>query len=124
MGRKEGKAALGQLGEDLACAWLEQNGHTVLARNWRSGHLEIDIISKAADGLHFAEVKSRTAPVSADPEDNVGPAKRKKITSAALRFLSGLGEDLEVWFDIVSVVFDGASVEIEHYPGAWLPIYV
>ena len=124
MGTQRGKAALGRLGEELACRYLEQHGHRVLARNWRSGHLEIDIISRAADGLHFAEVKSRTAPVSADPQDNVGPAKRKKITAAARRFLSGLGEDLEVWFDIVSVVFDGASVEIEHYPGAWLPIYV
>ena len=124
MGRKEGKAALGQLGEDLACAWLEQNGHTVLARNWRSGHLEIDIISKAADGLHFAEVKSRTAPVSADPEENVGPAKQKRITAAALRFLNGLGEDLEVSFDVISVVFDGGTADIEYYPGAWLPLFV
>ena len=32
---------LGKLGEDIACALLESMGHTILERNWRSGHLEI-----------------------------------------------------------------------------------
>lgn len=124
MERQQGKAALGRLGEDLACEYLRSRGHRILARNWRSSHLEIDLITRAPDGLHFAEVKSRTAPVSADPQDNVGPAKQKKITVAARRFLRDFGEDLEVWFDVVSVVFDGPTADIEYYPGAWLPIQV
>ena len=36
---------LGRQGEDIACTLLESMGHTILERNWRSGHLEIDIIS-------------------------------------------------------------------------------
>ena len=91
MERQQGKAALGRLGEDLACEYLRSRGHRILARNWRSSHLEIDLITRAPDGLHFAEVKSRTAPVSADPQDNVGPAKQKKITVAARRFLRDFG---------------------------------
>ena len=124
MGTLRGKNALGRLGEDLACEYLRSRGHTVLARNWRSAHLEIDLITRASDGLHFAEIKSRTAPLAADPLEQVGPAKQKKITAAARRFLSGFGEDLEVWFDVVSVVFDGPSADIEYFPGAWLPIRV
>ena len=50
---------LGQQGEDIACAFLEGLGHQILERNWRSGHLEIDIISLGADGIHFVEVKTR-----------------------------------------------------------------
>ena len=117
-----GKQALGRLGEDLACDYLRARGHDILARNWRSGPLEIDLITRAADGLHFAEIKSRTAPTAADPLEGVGPAKQQRIMAAARRFLSRFGEDVEVWFDVVSVVFDGPGAEIEYYPGAWLPI--
>lgn len=122
METRHGKNALGRLGEDLACEYLRARGHCILARNWRSGHLEIDLITRAADGLHFAEIKSRTAPLGADPVEGVGPAKQKKITAAARRYLSGIREDLEVWFDVVSVVFDGPGADIQYYPGAWLPI--
>ena len=54
-----GKKAFGQLGEDKACAFLQAQGHRIVARNWRGSHLEVDIISEASDGLHFVEVKTR-----------------------------------------------------------------
>ena len=41
---------LGNLGEELACEYLQRHGHTLLKRNWRSGHLEIDIITLDKDG--------------------------------------------------------------------------
>ena len=50
---------LGQVGEELACRYLTEIGHTVIERNWRSGHLEIDVISISPDGIHFVEVKTR-----------------------------------------------------------------
>ena len=49
----KGKKELGRRGEELACGHLQSLGHTVLERNWQCGHLEVDIISRAADGLHF-----------------------------------------------------------------------
>ena len=70
-----GKGKLGKAGEDEVCKFLISKGHTILDRNWRCGHLEIDIISLAPDGIHFAEVKSRTAPVQGEPEDAVNAAK-------------------------------------------------
>ena len=38
---------LGKKGEDIACRLLEEKGHTILERNWRAGHLEIDIICQS-----------------------------------------------------------------------------
>ena len=52
---KNHRRELGQLGEELACEWLREMGHTILERNWRSGHLEVDIISFDADGIHFIQ---------------------------------------------------------------------
>jgi putative endonuclease len=46
-------------------------GHTILERNWRSGHLEIDIISFDKDGTHFVEVKTRSRSIQALSQEYV-----------------------------------------------------
>lgn len=43
----KGKGALGKQGEDEVCQYLIRHGHTILDRNWRYGHLEIDIVTLA-----------------------------------------------------------------------------
>ncbi len=122
---KTSRKRLGDLGEDLAARHLEQLGHTVLDRNWRHSHLEIDLITLDAEGLHFVEVKSRTAPVSAAPEDNVDYRKRRHLTTAALSYLNaGHFGDRDVFFDIVTVIFDGERTEIQYYKQAFIPIYI
>lgn len=119
------RKTLGNLGEELACGYLRSIGHVILDRNWRYGHLEIDIISKDSQGLHFVEVKSRVAPVSAAPEENVGWKKQHRLTSAANAYLNERAAgDLEVTFDIVTVVFDGEKTDIKYYNQAFIPLYI
>jgi putative endonuclease len=118
--------AVGRRGEDEACAYLMNLGHTILERNWRGGRCEIDIISADSEGLHFVEVKSRLAPVAADPLVNVTAAKQKNMVQAALRYLHSEGrhfKDAEVNFDIITVVLDRTSAQIQYYPQAIIPIY-
>lgn len=119
---------LGKMGEELACEYLTGRGHQILERNWRSGHLEVDIISLARDGLHFVEVKSRVAPVSAAPEENVGYAKQRKIVAAATKYLhskefSDISGNFEIHFDVFSAIFEGESSEVTYFPDAYIPIY-
>ncbi|MBQ9819826.1 MAG: YraN family protein [Bacteroidales bacterium] len=122
---KTSRKRLGDLGEDLASRYLEQLGHTVLERNWRHSHLEIDLITLDAEGLHFVEVKSRTAPVSAAPEENVTLPKQKRLATAALAFLhERTSGELDVYFDIISVVFDGERTEIVYFKQAFIPTYI
>ena len=122
----KGKNALGRRGEDMACAYLESIGHEILERNWKSGRLEIDIITSFRDGVHFVEVKSAASPGSFDPAEKVDERKRRRITSAALRYLNAHagGARGEVSFDVVSVVFEGGESRISYVPGAWIPIYL
>ncbi len=120
---------LGRRGEDVANRFLEGLGHRIVTRNYRSGHLEIDIISQDVNGVHFVEVKSRVAPVTAAPEENVTPLKQRKIASAALRYLHNskdplLSSDSEVHFDIVAVTFEGGEEKIEWFPDAFIPMYL
>lgn len=119
---------VGKRGEDEACRYLSERGHVVMQRNWRSGHLEIDIITQAPDGLHFVEVKSRTAPTTADPEVNMTGDKKSRLVRAAQAFLHS--EDClslywsEVFLDVVTVIFDQGRPIIEYYPQAFVPLYV
>lgn len=120
---------LGRRGEDVACEFLTGKGHTIVERNYRSGHLEIDIITLDKDGVHFVEVKSRVAPVAVSPEENVTAAKQKKVADAALRYLhtskdKRLSADLEVSFDVVAVTFDGGGEIVEWFPNAYYPMYL
>ncbi|MBR3440897.1 MAG: YraN family protein [Bacteroidales bacterium] len=120
---------LGRRGEDVACEFLEELGHQIVRRNYRSGHLEIDIISTDGNGVHFVEVKSRVAPVAAAPEENVTPLKQKKIANAALRYLNnskdlGITGGMDVSFDIVAVTFDGGETNVDWFPNAFIPIYL
>ncbi|MGM9790758.1 MAG: YraN family protein [Candidatus Cryptobacteroides sp.] len=123
-----GKGKLGKAGEEEVCKWLISKGHTILERNWRAGKQEIDIISLDRDGIHFVEVKSRTAPVQGEPEEAVNPAKQRNIVKAARRYMTlkgnELSDNLEIWFDIAAVTFDGGDVRLNYFPGAFVPIYV
>ena len=120
---------LGRRGEDIACKFLIDRGHTVVDRNWRSGHLEIDIVTVDPAGLHFVEVKSRVAPAPAAPEENVGYLKQRRIVAAAKRYLhsgekmSHFGQ-MEVFFDVFSVIFEGEKVEVNYFPQAYIPVNV
>ena len=127
-GNSNYRCNLGKQGEDIACRLLEGMGHTILARNWRSGHLEIDIISLDSTGIHFVEVKTRRLNVQAPPEENVDRAKQRRIASAAGRFLkSGKGlpyGDHECSFDIVAVTFEEGKANTEWFPQAYIPMYL
>ncbi|MBQ2522294.1 MAG: YraN family protein [Bacteroidales bacterium] len=122
------KKTVGTLGEEAACRYLEAQGHRILERNWRSGHLELDIVSMDGAGLHFVEVKTRVAPLTAAPEESVRQDKRRRMVGAANAYLNDSktlhGNAQEIFFDVVSVVLDGEKRHIEYFPQAFIPIYV
>ena len=116
---------IGQAGEQMACDFLETQGHQILDRNWHTGHLELDIVSEASDGVHFVEVKARTAPVTTTVRDQVNVVKQKRISAAAGQYLNKKHmEGKEIFFDIVSVLFDGQETVVRYFPQAWIPMYV
>lgn len=125
--KDDNRRDLGRQGEDIACDLLKGMGHTILERNYRSGHLEIDIISIDADGIHFVEVKTRKESIQAPPQDNVNSAKQKRLAKAANAFLNRAETlpyaDMECFFDVIAVTFHGPAYEIEWIPHAYIPIY-
>lgn len=119
---------IGKRGEEEACSFLVGEGHRILRRNWRAGHLEVDIISLKDRVLHIVEVKTLSGRIMAPPETKVNLDKQRRLVRAANAFLNGparagLPADLEVQFDIVAVVFTEPAPEIEYFPAAFIPIY-
>lgn len=47
--------------ERLAGIWLESNRHIIVARNYRIGRSEVDVISLTGEYLYLTEVKYRTS---------------------------------------------------------------
>ncbi len=50
----------GKQGEAIAAQYLLSQNYTLLEKNWRAGHLELDIIAKKEGLVIIAEVKTRT----------------------------------------------------------------
>lgn len=118
---------MGRMGEDAVCEYLISRGHTILERNWRTGHLEVDIISLDGEGLHFVEVKTRVAPAMVPPEENVRTAKRQHMAKAAGLYLAlkedSLLGDVEASLDVATVILGDGPAQIQYYPAAYIPVY-
>jgi len=119
-----GPHRLGQEGEALAVHVLERRGWRILARNYRAGRREIDVVATRGDVLAFVEVKTRSGPGFGRPEAAVTLLKRREIEAVALDFLTRhVRRDLQVRFDVVAVTLDpaGRSRTVEHIEDAWRP---
>lgn len=120
------RQSLGKRGEDAALEYLLQKGMKLLARNWRRGHKELDLVMEDREFIRIVEVKSRTWPSQADPLESINAAKRKNIISAARGFLvenRRLSGGKEVVFDVVSILFNGDVLKIEYIQDAFAPVW-
>ncbi len=105
--RVDADAATGRRGEDLAHRFLQRQGYTVVARNYRpaSGAGEIDLVAWDGPTLVFVEVKTRTSEEFGAPERAVDGEKEKHLLRAARSYAHRAGMGMErARFDIVSVV--------------------
>lgn len=112
---------LGMLGERLAARHLRKLGYRILARNYRFGRREIDLIVARDDFVAFVEVKARAGTGYGHPLEAITAQKRREIERVARAWLERHGRPgTHCRFDAVGVVVrrDQAPI-IEHVPNAW-----
>lgn len=92
--KKTEKRKKGDLGEDIACKYLENKGYKVIERNYWKPWGEIDIVAEKPNLLSFVEVKSVSreslSGISREPvrpEENMHPAKLKRLHRAIQTYL-------------------------------------
>ena len=112
---------LGEKGEDMAAAYLQKKGYTILETNWRKGSLEVDIIAQKDDILVIAEVKTRSTNYFGEPEEFVTKAKQKNLIKAANIYIQFNNMDVETRFDIISVLIKGDQHQVHHIEDAFYP---
>ena len=107
--------ATGSEYETLAAAFLEQNGHTIITRNYRTRYGEIDIISKCNSTLVFTECKYRSSSKFGDPLEAVNLHKQQKICHTAMNFCVRYGYvNYPCRFDVIAIYKDGTIKHIKN----------
>ena len=117
------RQGLGRWGEAMALDHVVRKGWEILARNWRIGQLEVDLIARDGPWLVIIEVKTRTEPVQADWYRMVSRAQQARLIRAARAFLARHPErNLEVRFDVVAVLRNRYGHRILHTESAFYPL--
>lgn len=78
------KDVLGRAGEDRAARYLEQQGFTVLARNWRSREGELDLVVADETSVVVVEVKTRRGDGFGHPFEAIDARKRARLWRLAV----------------------------------------
>ena len=112
----------GQKGEEMAAKYLTDKGYSILETNWRFKNLEADIIATSKKILVVAEVKTRASNYFGEPETFVNKQKQKNLIKAAHEYIQRNNLDLEVRFDIISIVMNDSSA-IKHIEDAFYPVF-
>ncbi len=116
---------IGIIGETEAAKMLEKKGFRIVERNWRMGHLEVDLIAESRKEIVFAEVKARTSTFGNKlPEEYVDELKKRRMTAAANAYIKSRNLEKNPRFDIIGLIVDPATQEIiyrNHLENAFVP---
>lgn len=78
---------IGQGGEERALAYLQQQGLTLVERNFLCKVGELDLIMRDGPSLVFVEVRERNNPLYGGAAASITPAKKRRIVRAAQFYL-------------------------------------
>lgn len=118
---------LGKWGEDEAALYYEDKGYEILERDWKVGKRDIDLIAltEDKDTLVFVEVKTRQNNDLQEPEEAVDVKKMRNLAIAANAYVKLHVLDMDVRFDIISVIGKCSCVEsIECFEDAFNPLLI
>lgn len=101
----------GKLGEELAIQFLQQQGFSILLRNWRYKRYEMDIIAAKGKVLHFIEVKTRNNDAFGYPEERVSKSKIKTMMRTGAAFQYRHPQWRQVQYDILSITLTNDKPE-------------
>lgn len=113
---------LGAYGERTARTYLETQGFNILHTNWRHRHFELDLVCTHANCLVVVEVKTRGTAHFGEPWEFLTQIQRRNIIRAADAYVQRFEIDLQVRFDVVSVVHNRFGTHTTHFPDAFYPM--
>ena len=106
---------IGRQGEDAAAAFLQRAGFSLLARNWRHGRWELDIVCREKDTIVFVEVKTRSHNTYGGPIAAITRTKQHILCRAASAWLTTYHRwDTPCRFDVICALKQDDGYHLEH----------
>ena len=109
----------GKEGEQIAVDFLLKKGYIISYRNYRYLKAEIDIIARKGDTLAIVEVRSRRSDYLENIAETVTAKKIKLLVMAADYYIQNSDLDVDVRFDIITILKNKQRFEIEHLENAF-----
>ncbi|CAM3453731.1 YraN family protein [Zobellia roscoffensis] len=109
----------GKEGEKLAADFLLENGYEIHCKNYRYLKAEIDIIAQKEDILAIVEVRARSNDQIIPIAETITPKKIKLLVSAADQYITENDLDIEVRFDVITILKNRKIFKIEHLESAF-----
>jgi putative endonuclease len=97
--------------EAMAAAFLERQGLTILARNYRCRLGEIDLIARDLEATVFVEVRSRASSSFGGAAASITAAKRQRLLKAARHYISRQRTVPQCRFDALLIEGDPPRIE-------------
>ncbi len=111
----------GNIGENKAVEYLQENGYSIVTKNWRVQHLEIDIIAIIDRVLCFVEVKTRSSKRYGEAFKALTITKQKNLLKAADLYIQENNIDLDIRFDLITITKVKEGVELLHFKDVFVP---
>lgn len=106
------KRKIGDIGENIACSFLENKGFEIVERNYLRKWGELDIVANREGKIHFVEVKSVTQETYR-AEEHMHPWKLKRLGRVIQTYLlhpperlfsrAGKKQEIDWQLDLITV---------------------
>jgi putative endonuclease len=97
--------------ESFVEAWYRDEGWTVLARNWRGGGAELDLVVQRDGAVRIVEVKARED--GQDALEAVTPAKQARLRRGGEAWLQQHPAPVEIAFAVALVTLNDDVWDLE-----------
>ncbi|MGM0546753.1 MAG: YraN family protein [Bacteroidota bacterium] len=119
---KKSNREIGNEAEELATAYLESKGYTIMERNYHFERAEVDIVAYNNEScIVFVEVKMRSSNNYGPPEAYVDDNKIQNVYKAAEAWIYERKMDgVPVRFDVISILQkNNEAPDIKHFENAF-----
>jgi putative endonuclease len=95
-------------------------GWRVVARRFRSGHRDLDLVAEREGTIAFVEVKARRSAAAGGPVGAVGWRKRRELVRSAQVWISRHGPPGAAYrFDVIGVLLEPDRARVRHVENAF-----
>jgi putative endonuclease len=110
------RTMIGRLGEEEAERLLKAKGYRVVARNWRAGKDEIDLVCYDGEVLVFVETRTRSVGALVGGFDSIDKRKREALKRVCRAYVAKLKSQPATYrLDVVEVEHEEGEILVSRH---------